>query len=452
MAVSISGRDILELGGAGSLDFTPYQTRMNSTANRKNVQAATTAQEFTNTQNQDEAERIKEMLTGYRRMQPLIEDFREVFTIEGVDRNGDKRDAYQALQRRAEAMVNNPEVPDNMKKPYMIALEALKQGKGGVKALARKMNELETGISGLNIPEGQALKARKAAQNAARRAKTGRAPGSTPSPKDFMVVAEGSSFGSVGDRRTLDSRNERVVQEANQGLIRFAPNQPTPSTKGQEKEAGTVVDRFAGFQTQADSARNMDQNLDQIEQSLGAIEEAGVRTGTGAQTMTQLKSLGTTLFDMDFEGMEDLEGMRALSRRLALEVRNPESGLGLPGATSNRDLIFLSEAVPGLSNTIEGNRMIVRLLREVNQGKKRIASRTQKILDKYRGKDGVITDAEYGRAQSELDKFLNDEVNGEDYDLIDAETMKEAQALMSQLPQQNNMPGMRIIRRRPAGE
>lgn len=158
MAINISGSDILALGGAGRMNFNPEQDRKERRAERDFTEVSTAANQLTvqdKTRQLSEQERIEK---GYNRMAPLIEDFREFFTIKGVDRDGDNRDGYEALKRRAESIVNNPEMPQEMKDVYGIALQAVNQGKGGVKQLAQRIVELEAGVAGLNTPLGQSVK------------------------------------------------------------------------------------------------------------------------------------------------------------------------------------------------------------------------------------------------------------------------------------------------------
>lgn len=53
-----------------------------------------------------------------------------------------------------------------------------------------------------------------------------------------------------------------------------------------------------------------------------------------------------------------LEALRSQQNQLALRLRNPDSGFGLTGNTSDRDIRFLKDAVPGIANTPEGNQAI----------------------------------------------------------------------------------------------
>lgn len=81
---------------------------------------------------------------------------------------------------------------------------------------------------------------------------------------------------------------------------------------------------------------------------------------TGAITEKFISSkLGGAILQLtgvDLTGQQSLlEALLTQQSSLALRLRNPESGFGLTGNTSERDLEFLRDAVPGLGKTPEGN-------------------------------------------------------------------------------------------------
>ena len=68
-------------------------------------------------------------------------------------------------------------------------------------------------------------------------------------------------------------------------------------------------------------------------------------------------------FDLkiNITGLGAAQAFDALSSELALRLRNPDSGLGLTGNTSNRDLAFLRAAVMGLGKTKLANEILMNL-------------------------------------------------------------------------------------------
>jgi hypothetical protein len=57
-----------------------------------------------------------------------------------------------------------------------------------------------------------------------------------------------------------------------------------------------------------------------------------------------------------------LEAMRAQQNLMALRLRNPDSGFGLTGNTSDRDVTFLKDSVAGIEKTPEGNRAVLTIM------------------------------------------------------------------------------------------
>jgi hypothetical protein len=88
--------------------------------------------------------------------------------------------------------------------------------------------------------------------------------------------------------------------------------------------------------------------------------DSGLQTGALAKLSKGAKSFVQSLFpDTEIEGLAESEVFNAISNQLALLIRNPDSGMGLPGATSNRDLSFLIESVPNLGTSVEGNKLLL---------------------------------------------------------------------------------------------
>lgn len=88
--------------------------------------------------------------------------------------------------------------------------------------------------------------------------------------------------------------------------------------------------------------------------------DSGLQTGALAKLSKGAKSFVQSLFpDTEIEGLAEAEVFNAVSNQLALLIRNPDSGMGLPGATSNRDLSFLIESVPNLGTSVEGNKLLL---------------------------------------------------------------------------------------------
>lgn len=89
-------------------------------------------------------------------------------------------------------------------------------------------------------------------------------------------------------------------------------------------------------------------------QRLGSLLSQ-VNTGKFVGTTTDLKAAAKGLgFDLTAMGVADnvapAQASRMLSNQLALELRNPAGGAGMPGAMSDSDRQFLVQMVPNLEN------------------------------------------------------------------------------------------------------
>lgn len=160
--------------------------------------------------------------------------------------------------------------------------------------------------------------------------------------------------------------------------------------KGVGERANARIDQAANAQ-----AQNM--SLERMAEAL----EAGAQTGVGQETLLTLKNMGESLFNLKFgETAGEQEVMKAIQNRLALEIRNPTSGLGLPGSASNKDLDFLTAAVPGLQKTPEGNALLIDYLIKMNDFKQDVAAYQQKIID---DNDGVVPN----NIDSQIMRYVN---------------------------------------------
>jgi hypothetical protein len=117
------------------------------------------------------------------------------------------------------------------------------------------------------------------------------------------------------------------------------------------------------------------------------ILDTGLQTGALAGLSKSAKSLVQSLFpDTEIEGLAEAEVFEALSNQLALLIRNPDSGMGLPGATSNRDLQFLIDSVPNLQKSPEGNKTLIKVYRKAFKLQDDVIREQNRLI---RGNNGV---------------------------------------------------------------
>jgi len=126
--------------------------------------------------------------------------------------------------------------------------------------------------------------------------------------------------------------------------------------------------------------------LDRMEQLL-----EGVNTGKLTPAITQVASIAQSLgFEIDSK-LGPKQALEALSNEIALGLRNPAGGAGMPGALSDKDREFLVSMTPGLSKTQEGNKLIIQTARNLAKREQEVA----KLAREYRKKNGSLDEGFY---------------------------------------------------------
>jgi len=93
-------------------------------------------------------------------------------------------------------------------------------------------------------------------------------------------------------------------------------------------------------------------------QALELVTETDLTTGALTPIMTTFKGYLEAL-GVEVDALNPGQVLDAISKKKALLVRNPKSGLGLTGSTSDRDLRFLEKAVVGLAKTNAANEALL---------------------------------------------------------------------------------------------
>lgn len=104
-----------------------------------------------------------------------------------------------------------------------------------------------------------------------------------------------------------------------------------------------------------------------------------IETGKLAPAKTLVAELAQS-FGVDVEGLDATQAFRALANRVALELRNPAGGAGMPGAMSEKDREFLIQSVPGLTLTSEGNKLIAQYAMKMAERDKQVFARARAFV------------------------------------------------------------------------
>jgi len=170
----------------------------------------------------------------------------------------------------------------------------------------------------------------------------------------------------------------------------------TTINMGQEKAENKAVGEYFGKQySEIQSAGYLASNkLNKVSRLNNLLE--GVNTGkltpAGVEIASTAQSLGFTVDPK----LGNKQAAEALTNEMALELRNPSGGAGMPGAMSDADRQFLRGMVPGIEKTPEGRKMITESMVKLAKRDQEVA----KIARDYRKKNGMINEGFYEQLNS----------------------------------------------------
>lgn len=126
--------------------------------------------------------------------------------------------------------------------------------------------------------------------------------------------------------------------------------------------------------------------LDRMEQLM-----EGISTGKLQPAITQVAAIGESLGITIDSKLGPKQALEALSNEIALSLRSPAGGAGMPGALSDKDREFLTSMAPGLAKTREGNKLIIQTARNLAKREQDVA----KLAREYRKKNGSLDEGFY---------------------------------------------------------
>lgn len=220
-------------------------------------------------------------------------------------------------------------------------------------------------------------------------------------PVDMMRLDIEKQNAASNARQAQAREESNRIRGANEPLQPPAtpggPSTPTPGYAEQKgnvagQEAGAkvgpallqhqgelVIKDSQGAQVAADHARVGIANL----QRLGSLLD-NVNTGKFQGTVQDLKASAKAAgVDLDALGVGDNVGVaqaaKALTGQLALGLRDPSGGAGMPGAMSDKDREFLVAMVPAITNDPNGNKLMLEWQKKLYQRNIDVA----KIVNEY---------------------------------------------------------------------
>lgn len=173
-------------------------------------------------------------------------------------------------------------------------------------------------------------------------------------------------------------------------IARAGASNVSVTTKQEGEEAKAVGkffgDNFADIQKSGFSAQSTINRIDRLGQLLDGVD-TGKFAPLGVEVAKTAQSIGLNIDPK----LSNKEAAVALSSEMALQLRNPSGGAGMPGAMSDADRTFLAGMVPGIEKTPEGRKLIMDTSRKLAKRDMEVA----KMARQYRGKRGTIDEGFY---------------------------------------------------------
>ena len=137
--------------------------------------------------------------------------------------------------------------------------------------------------------------------------------------------------------------------------------------------------QYTNIQNAAVTASEHLSKLDRMDQLM-----TGMQTGKLTPALTQVQAIADSFGITLDKTLPAKQAMEALSNEVALSLRNPAGGAGMPGALSDKDREFLASMTPNIGKTPEGNKLIIETARSLAKRSQEVA----KMARAYRTKHG----------------------------------------------------------------
>ncbi len=147
-----------------------------------------------------------------------------------------------------------------------------------------------------------------------------------------------------------------------------------------------------------DAGFTANQKINKFSRLGGLLENlnTGKLAPAGYELSAYAKSLGMPVG----ENLDNAQAAKAVANEIALELRNPSGGAGMPGAMSDADREYLRSMVSGLDKTPGGNKLLVEGMTKLAERDRDIA----RIAREYKKKTGKFDDGFYDELQAFSEK------------------------------------------------
>jgi hypothetical protein len=221
-----------------------------------------------------------------------------------------------------------------------------------------------------------------------------------PEPAKESPLAQ---FRRERDALRAQDPNHPDLPTYDEAIKRASTHQPPVATvtlPSQEKEFDKEVGKKFGQQYSSlmEADMNTPATIGKYQRLSSLLKQAG--TGKFTSTTTQIKAMAKGLgMDLGSMGIEDnvapAQAATALANQLALELRNPSGGAGMPGALSDKDREFLLQMIPGLESDPNAWPKMIEYRVKLAQREQQVA----KMARAYRKKNGKYDEGFYDELQ-----------------------------------------------------
>lgn len=189
---------------------------------------------------------------------------------------------------------------------------------------------------------------------------------------DFMDVLDPSSGNMV-----RVPKSQFAGGAGGLGSAPIARRKPEDEVYANEN-AKAVAEQYKNLQSAGMKAPGLIAKYQQLEGLLGN-HDGGKLSAKGLEIAQLANSMG---FKID-KNLSNKEASQIITNELALAMRDPSSGGGMPGAMSDDDRNFLVSSVPNLSQSADGRRQMIKMLSATQQRNVDVAAMARKWQQRY---------------------------------------------------------------------
>lgn len=208
----------------------------------------------------------------------------------------------------------------------------------------------------------------------------------------FTYTPEGAKSPTLTSRFSAMNTPDRAAIEAFKAAGSPGPDKPFNMISA---DGGIPVQSKASETYQVEKAKDFAENMKNMNKAgfdadsrIGRVQEIGrlldgFEGGKLSKIAIEVARLGNSLGIKIDPKLSDKEAATKLSSELALTLRNPNGGAGMPGAMSDSDREFLVQMTPQVAQTANGRRMVVDAYVKIAERDKQVAQFARNYEKKY---------------------------------------------------------------------